>query len=88
MAVIAEDLTIRETETRETDLGPALYVKVCAPGYGPLSWDEVWAAFSERYPGRWAVQAFPPADQLVNGKAVYHLFVLPDGVEPRGMNIR
>jgi len=29
---------------------------------------------------------FPPADRLVNGKAVYHLFVL--GGEPTGLDLR
>ena len=88
MAVIAEDLTIREIEPRETPLGPALHVKVQAAGYRPLSWREVWDAFAARYPGRWAVQAFPPAGQLVDGKAVYHLFVLEPGYEPEGLSIK
>jgi hypothetical protein len=32
------------------------------------------------------VQCFPPADQLVDGKSVYHLFVCD--VQPEGLNIR
>ena len=83
---MAGDVTLREIETRETCLGQALYVKVCAPGYRTLTWREVWDKFSETYPGRWAVQAFPPADLLVDGKSVYHLFVLDH--EPQGLNIR
>jgi len=51
-----------------------------------MLWREVWDAFAERYPGRWAVQCFPPADQLVDGKAVYHLFVCDES--PVGLNIR
>lgn len=88
MVVAVEDLQIREIETRGTVLGPALYVKIHAPGHRPLSWREVWDAFADRYPGRWAVQAFPPADRLVDGKAVYHLFVLEEGVTPVGLDIR
>ncbi len=88
MAVAVDTLTVREIEARETDLGPALYVKVQAAGHRPLSWREVWEAFAARYPGRWAVQAFPPADQLVDGKAVYHLFVLEPGYEPAGLSIK
>ena len=88
MAVIAEDLTIREIESRKTALGSALYIKIHAKGYRPLSWREVWDAFAARYPGRWAVQAFPPSTLLVDGKAVYHLFVLEAGCEPAGFNIK
>ena len=79
-------LQIREVEERETELGSAVYIKICAPGYRPLNWREVWEAFAAAYPGRWAVQVFPPADQLVDGKAMYHLFVLDH--EPDGLNIR
>ncbi len=79
-------LQIREIEERDTELGRALYIKVCAPGYPALNWREVWEAFDAAYPDRWAVQAFPPRDQLVDGKAMYHLFVLDH--EPVGLNIR
>ncbi|KKK70115.1 hypothetical protein LCGC14_2927230 [marine sediment metagenome] len=88
MAVVAEDLTIREIEPRETPLGPVLYVKVQAAGYRPLSWREVWEAFAARYPDRWAFEMFPPAAELVDGKAVYHLFVLPPDFEPGALNIK
>ena len=79
-------IRIREIEERGTAFGPATYIKVHAPGYRPLGWSEVWEAFVSAYPDRWAVQAFPPRDQLVDGKAVYHLFVLDH--EPEGLNIR
>ena len=69
-----------------TCLGRVLQLKVCAPGYRPLAWTEVWEAFVAAYPGRWAVQVFPPAADLVDGKAVYHLWVLEQ--EPRGLNLR
>lgn len=63
-----------------------LQLKVWAPGYPLLSWSAVWEAFTEAYPGRWAVQVFPPSDALVDGKNVYHLWVLED--EPTGLNLR
>ncbi len=84
----AENLRFREVESRDTPLGSALYVKVNAAAFRPLSWREVWDAFAARYPGRWAVQSFPPAGQLIDGKAVYHLFVLEPGYEPAGLNIK
>jgi len=75
-------------ELVDTDLGPVTQIEIYDPGYRPLSWREVWEKFAETYPGRWAVQAFPPRDQLVDGKAVYHLWVLEPGVVPRGLNLR
>ena len=79
-------IKIREVEERDTELGRALYIKMHAPGYRPMPWSEVWRAFESAYPDRWAVQTFPPHDQLVDGKAVYHLFVLDH--ESVGLNIR
>ena len=80
------DILITERGMRDSVLGPVLQIKVCTRAYRPLLWREVWDAFSAAYPGRWAVQVFPPADQLVDSKAVYHLFVC-DGA-PAGLNIR
>jgi len=80
------EVKIREMGTRDTPLGEVLYIKMHAEGFPKLSWSECWEAFSQAYPGKWAVQMFPPADQLVDGKCMYHLFVL-DG-EPEGLNIR
>jgi len=73
-------------ELVDTDLGPALQIEIYEPGYRALSWREVWEKFQETYPGRWAVQCFPPAGALVDGKAVYHLWVLSKA--PRGLDIR
>jgi hypothetical protein len=79
-------IQITERGTRQTALGPALQLKIFTPDYGLLTWREVWNTFVEAYPGRWAVQVFPPADRLLDAKNVYHLFVL-DG-EPTGMDLR
>ena len=80
------DLLLRQIETRDSSLGRVTWVKIHAPGYRPCTWREVWEKFAESYPGKWAVQAFPPADQLVDGKAMYHLFVCDEA--PKGLNIR
>jgi hypothetical protein len=77
---------ITERGFRDSCLGRVLQLKIHAPGYRPLSWREVWEAFVARYPGRWAVQCFPPAGALVDGKAVYHLWVCD--VPPAGLDIR
>lgn len=69
-------------------LGVVIATKVHAEDFRPLGWREVWERFAAEFPGQWAVQCFPPADQLVDGKSVYHLFVLPAGTEPAGLNIK
>lgn len=83
---MTSDLVITERGSRDSCLGPVLQLKVYAPGFRALTWREVWEAFADAYPGRWAVQVFPPADRLVDGKSVYHLFVL-EGV-PAGLDLR
>ena len=81
-----EQLWLRVVERRSSCLGEVLYIKICSWTYRPLAWREVWECFAAAYPGKWAVQCFPPAEQLVDGKAVYHLFVC-DQI-PEGLNIR
>ena len=80
-----ETVIIKERGIRESCLGRVLQIKVFTANYRPLLWTEVWEAFARLYPGKWAVQMFPPADQLVDGKAVYHLFVCEKA--PEGLNI-
>lgn len=80
------EIVITERGTKPSRFGPVLQLKVFAEGYPVLTWREVWEAFADRYPGRWAVQVFPPRERLLDGKAVYHLFVL-DG-EPTGLDLR
>lgn len=79
-------IQITERGLHPTALGMALQLKVFAPGYPLLTWREVWEAFTAQYPGRWAIQIFPPASELVDGKNVYHLWVLDN--EPVGFNLR
>lgn len=83
---VSVDVSVTERGVLRTELGDAIYLKIHAVDYRPLRWREIWEAFSELYPDRWAVECFPPASQLVDGKSVYHLFVLDH--EPEGMNIR
>lgn len=83
---MASEVVILERNRRDSALGSVLQIKVNAADYRPLSWREVWDAFAAKYPGRWAVQCFPPADELVDAKNVYHLFVCE--TPPLGLNIR
>ncbi len=79
-------VTITERGTRDSCLGPVLQLKIFEEGYRALGWREVWEAFAAAYPGRWAVQVFPPRERLLDEKAVYHLFVLP--AAPAGLDLR
>lgn len=76
----------QEIDIRNTSFGLLTYVKIRRHDEKPMSWPEICAVFNDRYPGRWALQCFPPADQVVDESNTYHLYVL--GEEPRGMNIR
>jgi hypothetical protein len=75
----------QEHGPRRTSFGYATYVKFRTHDYAQLSWSDVCAAFQERYPGQWAVQFFPPAEDTVDDANVYHLYVLEDA--PTGVNI-
>ena len=77
---------IKERGVQESSFGPVLQLKVWAAGFPDLSWEQIQKAFNEAYPGRYAVQLFPPRESVVNGKAVYHLWVLPE--RPRGLDLR
>jgi hypothetical protein len=61
-----------------------IHLKIYTPDYQPLSWEQVWQAFVAVYPGRWAVEFFPPTEDLVNYANVYHLWLLGEGYEPPG----
>lgn len=77
--------SIKEVGTRQTILGPVKYIQIHTNSYRRLTWSEVWAVFSDMYPKKWAVQFFPPEDQLVDQTNIYHLFVLED--DPLGFSI-
>ena len=79
------EIRITNRGAKDTCLGSARQLKIFAADMRPLSWREVWDAFAEAYPGRWAVQVFPPADHLIDSKNVYHLWVLDR--EPAGLNL-
>ena len=79
-------LTVTERGYRESCLGSVLQLKIFSADYRPLLWTEICAEFNRRYPNSWAVQVFPPKDQVVDGKSVYHLWVLPG--EPAGLSLR
>ncbi len=81
-------IVITERGFKDSILGRVLQLKIFTRDYRDLRWRDVWDAFVAAYPGRWAVQVFPPAGSLIDGKSVYHLWVLAEGVVPTGLDIR
>lgn len=80
---------IQEMEYRHgTPLGTVLYIRMRRRDYRPMDWDEIWENFQDTYPGQWAVQMFPPREELLNEENLYHLFVLEPGADVQGLNIR
>ena len=68
--------------------GEVTRLKVYTPDYRRLTWPQVWQAFQDVYPGRWALELYPPAEELVDDANVYHLWLLPEGWRPpEGMNL-
>ena len=70
---------------QDSALGKVLHLKIYTEGHRRLFWGEVWAEFSRRYPGQWAVQVSQPENQLVDGKNVAHLWVMDEC--PQGLNL-
>jgi hypothetical protein len=62
--------------------GNVTYLRIYTPDYQQLSWLEVWRAFSDIYPNRWALELYPPAGDLINDAHVYHLWLLPEAWSP------
>lgn len=77
---------IAERGLRESSFGPVLQLKVWSDGNPNLSWRQIEDAFNAAYPGRYAIQLFPPKETIVDGSAVYHLWVLE--APPRGLDLR
>jgi hypothetical protein len=78
-----DDILVQTLDTALTAVwGELTYLKIYTPDYRQLSWLEVWQAFAAIYPGRWALELYPPAGELVNDAHVYHLWLLPEGDAP------
>lgn len=70
---------------RSSALGPVVYIRIRREDYAPMGWDEIWQTFVDAYPDRWAVQTFPPVEEVVNEANIYHLFVFEE--RPKGLTI-
>lgn len=68
-----------------TALGPSRRVTIERVDGATMGFREVFDAFAERYPGRWAVQLLPPVERLFGSANRYHLHVLDR--EPAGLDL-
>ena len=76
---------VLECERRPTGLGWALRIQVERYDGRRMGWEEIHRVFAARYPGKWAVQAFPPPGEVFNGAHKYHLYVLDEA--PRELDL-
>jgi len=70
--------TVRVTEQGwvQTDLGSALRIVIQRQDKAPMGFLEVYDAFEEAYPGKWALQCLPPRTRFMDQANKYHLHVL------------
>lgn len=71
------------------DFSTFTYVRIDAADFRQLSWSEVWQAFNDTHPGRWAIEFFPPKARLVDDANAYHLWMAqPDWQPPCKMDMK
>lgn len=85
MTIIAAAFHITEHGHVSTALGRALRVTIERTDGAPMGFRELYAAYADRYPGRWALQTLPPAARLFDGANRYHLHVIDE--EPVGLDL-
>ena len=66
-------------------LGIVRRVRIHRLDMAPMGFRELWNLFDAIFPGRWAVQVFPPQHLLLDQANKYHLWLLE--VEPDGLNL-
>lgn len=69
---------------RWTEAGWCTYFRVHRLDMAPMGYRELWEVTQALYPGKWAIQSFPPADALIDQANKYHVLVFerePDGFD-------
>jgi hypothetical protein len=72
---------------RRSPWGDVLRVQLGRVDGRRMGWMDIERVFSTAFPGRWALQVFPPLVSVVDKANVYHLWVLPPGVAPEPLTI-
>lgn len=83
--MIGKRISLQDRGERRTSLGVLRYIRIQDENGSALSWPEIWEKFSSLYPYHWAIQFFPPVEDLVDECNIYHLWVLPEA--PTGVSI-
>jgi len=76
---------VQEMGATDSAFGLVEYIKIRRTDDKPMSWTAVWETFTDRYPERWAIEVFPPADEVVDEANIYHLYILEG--KPEGLSI-
>lgn len=76
---------ILECDRRPTAYGEALYVRIHRADMAVMGFRELWDVFDKYYPGKWALQVFPPREHLLDQANKYHLFVYEE--KPEGLSL-
>ncbi len=76
---------ILECDRRPTAFGEAMYVRIHRDDMAVMGFRELWDLFDRQYPGKWALQVFPPREHLLDQANKYHLFVYD--VKPEGLSL-
>jgi len=92
MVIDAAQYDVLLCDRRPTAFGWAEYARIHRMDMAPMGFRELWEVFAHFFPGKWAVQSFPPPEHLLDQANKYHLFVYdtaPDGLDlgekaPRG----
>lgn len=66
---------VLECDRRQTACGEALYVRIHRKDMAVMGFRELWETFERLYPGKWALQVFPPKNRLLDQANKYHLYV-------------
>lgn len=67
---------------RSSRWGPVTRVTIERSDRKRMGWEAIWKAFTEVFPGRWAVEIYPPERCLVNEENQYHLALLAEEPPP------
>lgn len=69
-----------EQGDKMTALGRVTKLTIGREDNKPMSWREIWEVFARHYPGKYAIEVFPPAATLVDRVQFYHLWLIHDPV--------
>ncbi len=74
---VGHEILVRvRDEPRRSRWGTVQRVTIERSDRKRMGWEAIWRAFTEVFPGCWAVEIYPPERFLVNEENQYHLALL------------